>query len=254
MDSRQNSVRRLPLIDDFIDGMKILPQLRARLQDDDIETLLCKLYTIARTKIGYDSAIENWPEAIPKIRRARKSMHDIKDWIEEASDRIERITKADPVQIKYLNDLTEAQLDPLFSDTLRDISEALRKMSAKAALVEAMIAANMHPAKRTESEKRLVKLHRLSASGDEERRFLRPKTPAVDHWFIGEAAACLAKYGGEISGKEKIIARLFEMIGEPGRTEGSISKELQRQSKRGRPALPLYGCPRDGHYGPDLLP
>jgi hypothetical protein len=252
VESRGNSISRLPLIDDFIDGMRTLPQLPARLRDD--ETLLCKLYTIARIKIEYDSAIENWPKAIPKIRKARKSMHNVKKWIEEASDRIQRIVKVDPVQLTYLDDLTAAHQEPLFSDTLRDISVSLRKMSADAALGEAIIAANMHPAKRTENEKRLVKVHHLSASHDEERRLLRRKTPAVDHWFIGETAACLAKYGGRVSGKEKIIARLFEMIGEPGRTEGSISKELNRQSKQGRPALPLCGCPRDDDYGPDLLP
>ena len=134
-----------------------------------------------------------------------------------------------------------------------------RTMGEDAALVEAIIARNVHPAKRTESEKKLIAAYRQSSRHEDEyRQFLRPKTPAVDHWFIGVAADHLERVekeaGTRIRGKEKIIARLFDMMGEPGRTEESISKELRRQKNQGRPRLHQPVSPKDDEYGPDLLP
>jgi hypothetical protein len=233
--------------------------LKGKLAKDQIEHLLSELYKFARHKIEYDIEIENWSKAIPKIRRARKSVGSIKKLIEQAADRFDSVPRKYPVEVKYLNDLTDAHQEPLFSDALREISQSLRKMAEDAALVEGMIAANVHPAKRTEDEKSLITAHRLSARHEEEyRQFLRPKTPAVDHWFIGVAAHHLERYekeaGTRISGKERIIARLFDMMGEPGRTEGSISKELRRQKIQGRPRLSLPFSPKDDDYGPDLLP
>lgn len=132
-------------------------------------------------------------------------------------------------------------------------------MVEDAGLVEAMVVTNVHPAKRTEDEKSLITAHRLSAKHEEEyRKFLNPKTPAIDHWFIGVAADHLERLekatGTRISGKEKIIARLFDMMGERGRTEESIGKELRRQKTQGRPRLRITFCPKDNDYGPDLLP
>jgi hypothetical protein len=87
---------------------------------------------------------------------------------------------------------------------------------------------------------------------------LQPKTRGIDHWFIGAAADRLEAFekgsGIRLSGKQRIIARLFETIGELGRTEDSISKELQRQKTDGRPQLHIPFCPKDNEYGPDLLP
>jgi hypothetical protein len=259
MDTLTRVMHRLKPIDDFVDAMSALPQLQGKLAKDEIEGLLHELYKFARLKISYDIEIENWSTAIPKIRRSGKVMRGIKKSFDQAADRFASIPKKHPVEVRYLDDLTLAHQEPRFSEALEEILRSLRKMGEDAALVEAMIATNVHPAKRTESEKKLIAAHRLSARHEDEyRQFLRPKTPAVDHWFIGVAADHLERVGKEtgtrIRGKEKIIARLFEMMGESGRTEESISKELRRQKTEGRPNLSLPLSPDDDNYGPDLLP
>ena len=259
MDTLTRVMHRLKPIDDFVDAMSALPQLQGKLAKDEIEGLLHELYKFARLKISYDIEIENWSTAIPKIRRSGKVMRGIKKSFDQAADRFASIPKKHPVEVRYLDDLTLAHQEPRFSEALEEILRSLRKMGEDAALVEAMIATNVHPAKRTESEKKLIAAHRLSARHEDEyRQFLRPKTPAVDHWFIGVAADHLERVGKEtgtrIRGKEKIIARLFEMMGESGRTEESISKELRRQKNQGRPQIHQPLSPKDDAYGPDLLP
>ena len=195
-------------------------------------------------------------------------MCSIKRSIEQAADRFDKLFKELPVELEYLDDLACAQQDLYFydasseapfSDKLGDITQSLRRLREDAALVEAMIAAYVHPAKRTPNEKRLVESHDLASRRDNEYRFLKPKTPAVDLWFIGAAAACLRKCeyatGQHIPSKDKIIGRMFALMDEPGRTEGSIAKELLRQEKYLRqPVVRLPYCPLDGWYGPDLLP
>ena len=262
------AVDRLVSLDTFIDHMSALPQLREQLNGDQLENLLRELYRQAGLKTLYDNDIEGWPMAVRSIRTAIKSMLTIKRLIGQAAKSIDEVRAGYPVQVEYLNDLSLARQEPFFSDTLEDISQSLRKLLEDAALVEAMVASNMHPALRTPPERRLAQSFRLTGRSEEESltrsfedkyEYLTPKTPAIDHWFIGAAAECLNKCeqetGSRIRGKDKIIARIFEMMGEPGRTEGSISKELRRQKTQGRPSLPrVRGCPREGDYGPDLLP
>lgn len=216
------------------------------------------LRRLCREKISYDKGIQEWPEAIPDIRRSRRSMVTIKASLKRAADEIDALTKVHSAEVAYLDEFTVWTQKPQFSAALREMSQSLRIMLEDAAFVEATIAANVHPAKRTKEEKRIIASHRLSMSSDEGSRFFRPKTPAVDHWFIGAAAGCLEQCekanATQIRGKEKIIAKLFEIIGEPGRTEGSILKELQRQKIQGRPSLSVLFCPRKDRYGPDVEP
>jgi hypothetical protein len=252
-------MKRLKPINDFVDGMSVLPQLQRNLAKDEIEGLLHKLYEVAQRKISYDIEIDNWSTAIPKIRRSAKVMRGIKKSFDQAANRFASISTKHPVEVSYLDDLTLAHQEDRFSEALVEILRSLRKMGEDAALVEAIIVSNVHPAKRTESEKKLITAHLpRTRREDAYRQFLRPKTPAVDHWFIGVAADHLERVeketGTGIRGKEKIIARLFEMMGEPGRTEESISKELRRQKNQGRPRLHQPVSPNDDEYGPDLLP
>ena len=182
---------RLVSLDSFIDHMSALPQLRETLNRVQLETLLRELYRQANRKELYDYDIERWPMAVRNIRRARRSMLTIKRLIGQAAKSIDKVRSGYPVQVEYLNDLSEARQEPFsLSDTLEDISQSLRKILEDAALVEAMVASNMHPALRTPTERRLAQSFRLTGRSEEESltrgfqdkcKYLTPKTPAIDH-------------------------------------------------------------------------
>jgi hypothetical protein len=255
----QKSVRRLEPIKTFIEGMKRLPQLSDKLSDSQVETLLDELYRHAELKIQYDENVQSWQKVISEFRRARMSVLHIKKCIEQAADRFDDITKDNRVLLEYLDVVTRFQQRPtIFSVALCEIRGSLSELRETASIVEAMLAGSIHPAQRTSKENDLARLHNVSGGDVREYTFLRPKTPAIDHWFIGAAADCLERCEKQnhtrISGKDKIIASLFEMLGEPGRTEGSIAKELRRQKTQGRPCLDAILSPWPIEMGPDLLP
>ena len=258
MDTLTRIKRQLKPLDYFMKEMGALPQLRLNLAKDRIEGLLHGLYQVAWDKVRHDIEIDNWSKAIAKIRRTRKSVGNIKKVIELAADRFDTMLEKYPVEMQYLDNLTEAHQEPVFSEALREISRSLRRMAHDAVQVEGIMAATMHPAKKTQGEERLIRSLRLYAKfEDEYPQFLTPKTPAVDHWFIGQVAEKLERFEENtktrIRAKEVIIARLFEIMGDFGRSEGSISKELRRQKTQGRPNLHIPSCPEDDQYV-DLLP
>jgi len=99
MNSLTSVMRRIKPIDDFMEEMSALPQLKGKFAKDQIERLLDELYRCAQQQIQYDIEIENWSTAIPKIRRARKSMGSIKKLIEQAADRFDSVPREYPVEV-----------------------------------------------------------------------------------------------------------------------------------------------------------
>jgi len=249
MTSADIYLRRLKPLDIFIKEMKTVEQLSKVLQDDQLKELLHELHGLMECKIRRDRDADNWAEWFPRIRRARTAMRRTRERIEKAADLLDKIAE-EQSHVLYIDGWTVEHQEALFSDVLHNVLQSLRTMRRDAASEEAAYATAIHPGQRTAAERRLVKDNRWSKDREEGCKFMRPNTPAIDHWFIAKAAACLEecerKTDRRIGGKAKIIAKLFEMMGDKGRiedTKSKVAKELWRQKTDGRPEVKIYPCP-----------
>jgi hypothetical protein len=106
-----------------------------------------------------------------------------------------------------------------------------------------LLAASVHPSLRNKEERRLAReffnYFKFFPEGEPKAYLIGAKTPAIAHWFIGEAASNLKELrkddGSIIGNLALIIAKLFKAAFNEIRTEESIRKELSRQNHNGRP-------------------
>ncbi len=256
--------------DDFCRVMNELPQLKM-LKEKQRSALLDDLYHIAVRKVVSEKFAEAARRSVPWLRNERIKISKLRQLISEAADCLDQACSDCGEQMYdiecFRQFMSQFMSDPStysfkvvkgpidYSEQLGDIeftkgdleigkiAERLRELVVELETREEIIALTIHPRFRTPVEQRLAseanphKPHRYPLIG--------PKTPAIDHWFIGAAATCLEKYQAEtamkISNVAQFIGRLFDAaFGAVGRTEGSIDRELRRQKTDGRPD---YGKP-----------
>jgi hypothetical protein len=205
------------------------------------DKLLLELYRAAELKCDMERRAEIERQSVSELRAQGKRFADASDLLRQALQPVRNARR------DYTDELEECE--ELFAEdwgfTFAGIEENLKAGVDCLTAYECLAAARVHPKQRTAAEKRLV-CKRMEAFGDiaegaesHQDYPLGEKTPALDHWLIGEAASCLDRYRTpkkrQIQGYDTVIARLFYAAFGETRSEGSIGIELRRQKRDGRP-------------------
>jgi hypothetical protein len=223
----------LPGFDKFCREMK--PYLD-RVRRSDVDQILGSLYRAAKIKVRCEEQRVEASDGVPGFRSDRKKMARAKALITKA---LKLLADVDPDIRWYLT--AEREIDDQdYEFSFDDMVEFLTDAAESAGTRELIAAGWVHPDLRNKTEKQLAKklVPGGHVAGELETHFLtaRPKSKAVDQWFMGVAAKCLDQ-GRDVKGKkipnyEKLINKAFEAVGDRMKTEGSIRKELTRQKKR----------------------
>jgi hypothetical protein len=217
----------------FVREMNALPYLQA-VQQDQRAALMKELYRLANYKRAIDRWAETEREEEPKFREYRAGLADVERVLSQA---LQKITEV--VSIYPREDIIEMLIggEDIRFTTLQ-AAKALGKAIKFAAGKQKLLAAMVNPELRTDFERELVPQETFAHW----RLPLGEKTPAINHWFIGEAASKLDDYctqdGRRIKRYDKIIAKVFNVaLDDKMRTDESIRIELRRQKKDGQPEL-----------------
>lgn len=223
---------RAPL--DFSLSMKGLTSLK-RVPEPHLTALLDDLYLLSRHKVF----LERWVAAdigeAAQFRAYRRTFGAVETRLDNALKEIVSIAKQypkfDTVELLFGGEEVRNSVMNLADALLAGITLARQKKTRALEFI--------NPKLRTPREQK--------ENADAESRThvalpLRLKSPKIDHWFIGQADACLDKYQTaaqkQISRHDKVISHLFDAaFGDQSRDPDNIRKELRVQHQEGRPRL-----------------
>jgi hypothetical protein len=197
--------------------------------------LLKDLYILANLK----EAVERWTATdrseAPEFRKYRDGLADVERLLSQAMQKIMDVVEIYPRREDIEMLVSGEDIRSKVVQAGKTLAEAVEITASKQKLLAAMV----NPQLRTDLERKLVPQEHLLVHSTLP---LGEKTPAIDHWFMGEAASKLDKYrtqnGGKIKRYEKIIVQVFNVaLNDKMRTEESIRIELRRQKKDGKPEL-----------------
>jgi hypothetical protein len=126
------------------------------------------------------------------------------------------------------------------------IAKDLRSLADEATHVQERNATRIPPSRRINSEKQLASQYPAGIRADlDPYPPIGPRTRAIHHWLIGEAASCLERFQSKKDPKfnlrGKLIAQLLvAAFDDSSINEESIKKELRRQREHGRPQYNLH--------------
>jgi hypothetical protein len=221
-------LKSLPTFAKFCREMKPYLEL---VRQSDVEQLLQSLYRAAKIKVQNEELRLQATTAVPWFRIDQKKMARANTVINKALKCLAEIV--DPDVKQYL--VAEQEIDhDLYEFGFDEMVEFLTDAAERARTWKQVNAAYIHPDLRNKTEKQLVKKF-----GEVEPHSYpaRPKSSAINHWFMGTAAKCLDQArsikGTRIPNYGKIISKVFEVaFRDHMTTEASITRELHRQKKR----------------------
>lgn len=219
---------------DFSLSMRDLTSLRG-VPEPHLKALLDELYLLSRHKLF----LERWVKADireeKQFRAYRKTFRAVETRLSNALKEIvsiaEQYPKFDTVELLFGAEEVRNSVMNLADALLAGISLARQKKTKALEFI--------NPKLRTPREREEIA---DAESSTHVALPLRLKSPKIDHWFIGQADACLDKYQTaaqkQIPRHDKVISHLFSAaFGNESRDPANIRKELRVQRKEGRPHL-----------------
>jgi len=228
--------KQLPSLKQFVTLMK---SHLASVPGEKRKALLESLYQVAEKKVELEALREPEQKSASEFREAHQGMGRSGMALQKILNTLIEAKKRDSNAWK---DIEEKAAGEQWEFTFDEIIEHLKNALGVATNMELVYAGQIHPRLRTKREKRLAsrKLGRVVASDIVPHPLIAiGKSPVIDQWFIGEAAACLDQYqtlkGKKIARYDKVISKLIEILfAEPERVE-RVRTSLRRQKQKGRP-------------------
>jgi hypothetical protein len=261
-----DSIRKPPSLTKFFKVMRPRSELHG-LKVRDLRSLLKSLHEIAKQKLVLEAYAEFSRIRVHRARRERQAFSALQDHLERAGvhfqivceklrEQLVEVEQRLPPDFRLSDHVSPESRRRAFSKRgrLRDKADSERiaiwiKAASDCALeAAASRVAAIHPSLRTLAEKKMAKrwLSRFGSFEPADYPLIGPKTPAIDHWFIGQAHSRLLEFerqlsdGRKLPNKVGILTQLFEVLFKETRSPESIRKELERQKKSG---VPEYSWP-----------
>ena len=221
----------------FVQQMKPLLTL---VPESELASLMQCLYAAAKKKLELEENRRWAGEMAKHFRKMRRSMKTAQKLLGRALRILERTEEKEGQNLRQM-EWQEESYKFNFDETIQNLKRAWEAAGAS----QPFLAAAVHPHLRDKAEKEMAKQLMAPGVDAHSMEFLispaRPKSPDIEHWFIGAAADCLDKYrtgtGEKIPRHDQIISALFKIaFGDHSRSEENIRKELVRQEKSGRPS------------------
>jgi hypothetical protein len=243
------TLKQLPSLEKF--RTEVLPLLTL-VPRPRVDALISALYRTAEKKVELElqrTRAHNDKEMLRSNRSSRKAamklLSDALNLLSQTKDQY----KVELEQIEFAVELEDFRFR--FDDIIQHLKDAVEA----AANFQLADAGQVHPHLRKKAERQLAQekiAGEVVAGSIVPHDYpARPKSPNIDHWFIGELAACLDKYprsgGRKIPAYGHIISEIFRIAFGDDRADDSVRQELGRQKMAGRPT---YDLPSDLYVVP----